>query len=347
MSKRVLLVSIITASLAAGALLASGGQAQEGGSEQPVRPHPAPMLKYVMASPRACLIGPPVWSTNAFYLPSADAENFPRNSGTLRVRAGTRVIFSLSRELEGVWYTGTYGLLGTFLEMQWCRLCKCEVDNWKECVRAQCACERCKCLASKCEQCLCAAGDCPGCDCPDCKCVDCKCPEPDGTNASLCRWVTIGRDGARDVRKGPSVGRARVGVPVRFSRPGIYYLRGIIRTVAQPYYPRPLEYWQERLVDPDAIDKKLPRIWPAVDKDIVYVRVRVIELSAEEVEPQEPIAEDPDVANIKPMPKDVDANDIEPLSGDLNGDETVNLVDLAIFSQQWGREYEMPLVDDE
>jgi hypothetical protein len=342
MSRRAVIAGVFCVLLLVGVVLASGGQVQDSRPEAPVRSRPVPMVKYVIASPRACLIGPPVWSTNAYYLPSGAAENFPRQNGAIRVRVGTRVVFGLSRELEGVWYARSYGALGTSLELQWCRGCICKPDNWRQCVCAECACRTCKCLKCTCAQCACPEGN-----CADCNCKDCKCLEPAETDSVVCKWVTIGRDGAKDVRKGPSIGRAKVGVPVRFNRPGVYYLRGIVRTFARPYYPRPLEYWQELLIDPSSTDKTLPVIPAAADRDVVYVRVLAVDLATDSVEPEEGLVEDPDVENIKPMPKEVDSNDIEPLSGDLNGDETVNLADFAIMGQQWGREYEMPFADDE
>ena len=284
-----------------------------------VRPVPVPVIKYAMASPRACLIGPPVWVTDrAYYLPTGAAENFPRANGAIKVPVGVRVVFCLSRDLEGVWYPHSYGCLGTSLILQWCRWCKC-VDA--------------TCLEYK---------------CPECDCLEC---DPDATDVRRCPWVTIGRDGAKDVRKGPSIGRAKVGVPVCFRRPGIYYMRGIIHTVAKPWYIRPLEPWRERILgdtdgDSASVDI-LPPIPAAEDKDIVYVRVHVVDLPILEVEPEEQTPDDPDVAHIKPMPKDIDPNQPSELSADLNLDEVVNFADFAIMAQQWGKEYEMPFSDDE
>jgi hypothetical protein len=269
-------------------------------------PRPVPVMKYTMASPRACLIGPAVWATNAYWLPTGAAENFPRGHGSIRVPVGTRVVFCLSRDLEGVWYPRSYGCLGTSLTLQWCRCCIRPADVDK---------------------------------CPDC--------DPSSTNAAICPWVTIGRDGAKDVRKGPSIGRAKVGVPVRFKRPGFYYLRGIIHMFAEPYYPQPIDEWRNRLLDnPDGTDV-LPRIPPAQDRDIVYVRVHVVDIPIVEVEPDDDFVDDPDVIHIKPMPKDIDPNEPLDLNADLNGDEVINFADLSVLAQQWGREYEMPFDEDE
>ncbi len=88
-------------------------------------------------------------------------------------------------------------------------------------------------------------------------------------------WVTLGQDGAKDTRKGPSIGHGDVTVAVRFPKAGIYSLRGIIRTEAQPQYTEPLDKWRERL----GIRRggKLPEIPAEVDRDTVYVKVVVVD----------------------------------------------------------------------
>jgi len=298
------------------------------------RHRPLPVLKYTVASPRACLIGPPIWINAAYYyLPTGDAENFARKNGSLRVPVGTRVIFCLSRDLEAVWYTGSYGCMGTSIVVQYCRLCKCldpaatDCDLTRpdpnECPYARCTCENCRRLGAVC------------------------CPRPDDPVFEPCPWVTIGKDGARDCRKGPSIGRAKVGVPVHFKRPGVYLIRAIVRTFAKPGYPLPLEDWRERLIAPDDPTDVLPEIPPAVDRDVIYVRVRVVDRLVDAVEPNDVPPIDPDVGCIRPMPKDIDPNQPDIANSDLNGDEVVNLADLAIMAQQWGKEYTMPFTDDE
>jgi len=124
-------------------------------------------------------------------------------------------------------------------------------------------------------------------------------------------------------------------------------MRGIIHTVAKPWYIRPLEPWRERLLGDSASADILPPIPSAEDKDIVYVRVHVVDLPILEVEPKEQAVDDPDVTHIKPMPKDIDPNQPPELSADINLDEVVNFADFAIMAQQWGKEYELPFSDDE
>ena len=100
----------------------TGGDPNGQGDPNRMCHRPIPVMKYTVASPRACLIGPPIWSTNAYYLPTGAAENVPRAHGYLRVRVGTRVVFCLSRDLEGVWYRRSYGCIGTSMVLQLCRV---------------------------------------------------------------------------------------------------------------------------------------------------------------------------------------------------------------------------------
>jgi len=291
----------------------------------PPPPPPGPVIKYSVASPRACLIGPPRWSTNLYYMPAGDAENFPRKSGSLRVRVGTRVVFCLSRDLENVWYSGSYGCMGNSLVLQYCRACKCTAADVADCPGNECSCEQCRSLGL-------AAAE----------------PEPGAAPVTDCPWVTIGRDGSKDCRKGPSIGRAKVGVPVTFRRPGYYLLRAIVHTFARPGYPLPLEPWRQRLLGSNDPAIPLPQIPPAEDRDVVYIRVRVTDCIIGEVEPEEVPTDDPDCVHIRPIPKEIDPNvPVLSTDSDLNGDEVVNWADLAIMAQQWGKEYEMPFTDDE
>jgi len=291
----------------------------------PPPPPPIPVLKYSVASPRACLIGPPIWSTNAYYMPTGAAENFPRKNGSIRVRVGTRVVFCLSRDLENVWYKHSYGCMGNSLVLQLCRMCKCQTPNIDDSQYTRCTCDQCKLV---------------GAVCPE--------PRPDDPVIVPCPWVTIGKDGSRDCRKGPSIGRAKVGVPVHFKRPGVYLLRAIVHTYARPGYPLPLDQWRDRLLGSNNPTVALPEIPGADDRDTVYIRVRVMDWCIDDIEPEDPPTDDPDLKHIRPMPKDIDpSNPVDPVISDLNGDEVINLADLAIMAQQWGRTYEMPFTDDE
>lgn len=299
MSRRVVVSSCMLICLA---LVVCGSAPAQGPDPCVIRP--VPTIKYAMASPRSCLIGPPVLLTDAYYVPALGAaENFPRRPGAIRVPVGTRVVFCLSRDLEGVWYSHSFGCLGTSLTLQLCRGCMT-----------------------------------PDCDCPRC--------DPNGTNVRPCRWITIGRDGAKDVRRGPSIGRAKVGVPVRFRRPGIYHLRGIIHTFAKPGFPPPPPEPDGVIDDPGVLPPIVP-IPPTEDRDVVHVVVHVVNVP---VIPDEPVVEamyDPDVEHVRPMPKIIDPNGPPEPIADLNGDDVVNFADLAIIAQEWGREYEMPFTDDE
>jgi hypothetical protein len=154
----------------------------------------------------------------------------------------------------------------------------------------------------------------------------------------ICPWVTIGRDCAKDVRKGPSIGRADVGVPIRFKKTGIYYLRGIVYTFARPFYPRPLEKLQRPQIE-DITNKILPCPLSAFDKDIIYVRVHVVDLPIDQIEPEEEAVDDPDVVNIKPMPKEQGTNQVDI---ELD-DDVVSWIELDAIDEDWGQDYEIQL----
>jgi len=76
------------------------------------------VITYAMASPRAFLMGIPIEGSDDVGMIGA-AENFARADGTLEIPAGTRVIFSLSQETEGVWQQDTYGTIETTLTVEW------------------------------------------------------------------------------------------------------------------------------------------------------------------------------------------------------------------------------------
>lgn len=97
-------------------------------------------------------------------------------------------------------------------------------------------------------------------------CLELEMRQPDSN-----QWVPLGRDGARAIRVGPSIGTADVKVRHRFNRPGRFILRGIIRTVAVPIDQNATE------VDPANTD--CPGAAVAVNK--VFVHVTVVEGPAE------------------------------------------------------------------
>ena len=285
--------------LSCGVVLAQDSQTEQQGGQV----LPPPTIKYVLASPRAALIGPVRAAAARHGRQSAGAENFPRENGEIKIPTGARVVFCLSRNLEGVWYRRSFGRLGASIVLQKRRPCR-EHPQLE----------------------------------PDIQDIDIA-DANDITDANGVRhnhWVTIGRDGAGDVRRGPSIGKAKIGVPVLFDRPGVYLLRAKIRTTAQPLYPRPSE-------EPNALESTKPKRPPAaVAKDVVYVKVKVVNLPIIQIAPDQEPTPAPDAAYILPMPKEIDPNDPGMLSADLNGDQTVNLVDFVIMTQQWGNELEIP-----
>ncbi|MBI4556014.1 MAG: hypothetical protein HY706_00395 [Candidatus Hydrogenedentes bacterium] len=118
-------------------------------------------------------------------------------------------------------------------------------------------------------------------------------------------WVFLGQDGAEDVRCGPSIGRAKVGIGHLFEQPGDYLVRGIIRTRAVPV---------ERVVSGDTEE-----IVPLLEcgdfaRDEVFVLVHVFEgepspedIASEEI--PEPVGDDfgepvPSIDPNAPLPED-------------------------------------------
>ncbi len=238
---------------------------------------PAPVMTYTVASPRMSIIKVPRYQIASdgtkielAGTPYGAAENFARKDGELKVPAGVRVVFCLSRALEGVWYDKTYGRLSTSMVLQ--------------------------------------------------KFV------PAATNTSgTGYWVEIGADKAGEVRRGPSITRAKVGVPITFRETGTYLLRAIVRTEAQP------------------IEPMLTIVWPAaVDVDTVLIKVKVVNRPIMEVIPDQDPSADPDVENFRPLFKDMNAN-TDLLPADINGDDIVDMADLMMLSQQWCQEKEIPL----
>ena len=229
----------------------------------------------------------------------AAAENFARKPGIIVVRAGRTIGFCLSRELEGVWYPHAFGRLGTSLVLE---LASNDVD-----------------AANIIESLKDTAG-----------------PNDSEAICAKCEWVVVGRDGACGVRWGPSIGRARVGVRHRFKEPGVYLLRGIIRTVAQPLVP-PVDAadgTEPSGTDPNE-DVPPPPV-PTFDKDIVYVCVKVLGPQEEIPEPEEQeAAPSPDLEYTEPMVQGFDEEYEEQLDA-LLGD----LEDLAYLAQEPGENIE-------
>lgn len=158
-------------------------------------------------------------------------------------------------------------------------------------------------------------------------------PPTDSTNEGS--WVDIGEDKASEIRTGPSVARAKVGVPVVFRMPGEYLIRAVVHTVAKPMHPNALtDQLNSSVILPEA-----------VKKDVILTRVKVVDQPIIQVRPDEDATEDPDLENIVPMLKETDADLINMLSADINSDGLVDMIDLILLSQQWGREQEIPLTN--
>lgn len=81
-------------------------------------------------------------------------------------------------------------------------------------------------------------------------------------------WITLGRDGAGAIRRGPSIGTARVSVPVRFPRVGEYQLRAIVVTGAIPMGP------VVGATDTEPVDSP----YYDIDLDVIPIRVKVVEI---------------------------------------------------------------------
>jgi hypothetical protein len=220
------------------------------------------VLNYIVASPRAFLMGFPVEGSDEPAMIGA-AENFPRTDGTLEIPVNTRVIFSLSQDTEGVWQQGTYGTIETTLTVQ-----SFEAVT---------------------------AGECDVCASEGLR--------EEGENqtgkggAVPCPWITIATDGARDTRSGPSMGYTKVGVPIEFTRAGIYCVRGIVSTSVKSSYLRssePQNPTTKQEAGAESSDALL-----STDTDVVLVKVRVLASSAK---PQGALTADPEVTYTAPMP---------------------------------------------
>lgn len=223
-------------------------------------------ITYTVASPRAFLMGVPVEGSNDLAMIGA-AENFTRADGTLEIPVNTRVYFSLSQETEGVWQQGTYGTIETAMTVQWFQAV------------AQDECDVCA-----------SAGLRDGSD-----------PTGKGDDAASCPWTTVGTDGARDTRSGPSLGYTKVGVPVEFAQAGTYCVRAILNTSVKSSYLRSTEP-QNPTTKQEASAQSSDELL-ASDTDVVVIKVRVLAAAAK---PKGALTSDPEVIYTAPMPNTSD-----------------------------------------
>jgi len=269
--REVVVASMILLAAVAAGFAANGARKQEfvvAAAQDPV-----PVVNYIIASPRAFLMGAPIEGRSELAMIGA-AENFPRPDGEIEVTIGTRVIFSLSPETEGIWQEATYGTMETGLTVQQFKAA------W----------------ASDCDACV---GEGLGAE-----------PVPPGTKPETggsvevapCPWITIATDGARDTRNGPSLGYVKVGVPVEFSEPGLYCVRGIVSTSVKSWSPLMLEASQDRSTKQEAAAAEPVTTLLAIDTDVVLVKVRVLDRLAPGTKPQVPTTADPDATYLAPMP---------------------------------------------
>jgi hypothetical protein len=108
--------------------------------------------------------------------------------------------------------------------------------------------------------------------------------------STSCPWTTVGMEGARDTRTGPSLGYTKVGVPVEFTEAGTYCVRGIVSTSVMSSYLRS-DTQSDALL--------------AADTDIVLVKVRVLSSG----KPQGALTSEPEAVYMVPMPNTSDTRD--------------------------------------
>jgi hypothetical protein len=224
------------------------------------------VMTYVVASPRAFLMGVPIEGSDDLAMIGA-AENFTRADGTLEIPVNTRVIFSLSQGTEGVWQQGTYGTIETAMTVQWFQAV------------AQDECDACASAGLRDESDQTGKGD----------------------DAASCPWTTVGTDGARDTRNGPSLGYTKVGVSVEFTQAGTYCVRAIVGTSVKSSYLRSTEP-QNPTTKQEASAHSSDELL-ASDTDVVLVKVRVLAGAAK---PQGALTSDPEVIYTAPMPNTSD-----------------------------------------
>ena len=225
-------------------------------------------MNYAMASPRAFLMGVPVEGAEEMAMIGA-AENFPRTDGILEIPTNTRVIFSLSQETEGVWQPGTYGTIETSLAVQWFQSV------------AEDECEVCASVGLH---------------------EDENVQTGKGSDSAEvpCPWITIATAGARDTRTGPSLGYTKVGVPIEFTEPGTYCVRGVVSTSVRSSYLRSTQAQDPTTKEETAGESSDALL--AIDTDVVLVRVRVLDQLAPDTKPQGALTADPEVVYTAPMP---------------------------------------------
>jgi hypothetical protein len=104
-------------------------------------------------------------------------------------------------------------------------------------------------------------------------------------------WITLGRDGAGAIRRGPSLGTARISVRVQFPRVGEFHLRAVVITGAVPM-DIPAD-------DPDA--KPVDSRYADFDVDSIPIKVVVVDgTDPGDVEPQA-LPRGPDLGFAEPL----------------------------------------------
>jgi hypothetical protein len=292
----------------------SAAMAADPGKEDPnasASARKVPTVNYVVASPRAYLAGAMMGRVVDYSAMTGAAENFARpvlaKARLVEVPVGTRVLFSLDPETEGVWMRGSHGMIGTRLSLQYLRVKDCaECDD--------------NAAADTNE----AASSVDPNDEP-------KARRP----VRPAKWVPLATDGARDIRFGPSIGCVKkVGVPVRFDKPGVYCLRGIISTSVRSWHPRTAaKMAKDRPVD----TMLMPDNLLAVDVDIVHICVRVVERPVKDEDAGKP-ATDEKMTHASDMTNIADAE-----AADLGEDSPD---DLGVLVGQQEGDIVLPLNED-
>lgn len=152
---------------------------------------------------------------------------------------------------------------------------------------------------------------------------------PNNTTEQV-EWKLVGTDRAADIRSGPSIGVARIAVPVRFKRAGEFRLRAIVRTSAQPLWPG-----YDPNNDTTEEDPNYPIPEPSVATDIIPIVVKVVDVSID-TQPDDDIPA-PAASNesLRPMPKEHPQGF---LRADVNNDGVVNWDDFAVLAGEWSQE---------